>query len=255
MKPRVGSSRWAAVGVLSALALSALPAVAQGEARVVVKTIKDSRFRFQAQEPTGNLTVFPAFEGAAVEGAKAFRVRVAGARDDTGASLLPAEAEERKWESQAISPSLWIRLRSPARGASTVTISGTLELFVPSRDPSSEVRVERALEKPGKPLVSKELKAAKIEIVVAPKEQTPERTIVLLGRTSELASVRAIRVVHPDGSEVGLAGTSSASIGERKTIELGLSEPVPPGTALVFTLLTEKSVVAIPFELKDVPLP
>lgn len=255
MAPRTGSSRWAALFALFALALPALPAVAQDDARVVVKTIKDSRFRFQANEPTGNLTLFPGFEGATVESAKAFRIRVAAARDDTGASLLLGEGGEPPWESQAISANLWIRLQSPARGASSVTVSGTLELFVPSRDPASEVRVERALEKPGRPLVSKALKAAKIEIAVAPKEQTPEGTVVLYGRTSELASVRAIRVVRPDGSEVGLSGTSSGSTGERKTIELGLSEPLPPGAALVFTLLTAKSIVEIPFELKDVPLP
>ncbi len=255
MKPRVGSSCWAAVGVLSALALSALPAVAQDDARVVVKTIKDSRFRFQSNDPTGDLTLFSALEGAALDGAKAFRITISAARDDTGTSLLPAEAAERKWERGALGADPWIRLRSPTRGASTVTVSGTLELYVPSRDPDSEVRVERALEKPGRPLVSKALKAAKIEIAVAPKAQTPEGTIVLLGRTSELASVRAIRVVRPDGSEIGLSGTSSGSIGEKETIELGLSEPAPPGTALVFTLMTEKSIVVIPFELKDVLLP
>jgi len=255
MKPLGTSRSPVTAAALFLLVLAAPPLVAQPDVRVTVPTMKDSRYRVGTGDPDGSLVLFTQLEGGGLESARAFRITLTGASDDTGRSLLPETGAPPSWEKEKNSMNLWMRLLSPARAASKVTVTGVLDLYVPSLDPAAEVKVENALARAGKPIVSKGLKAAKVEVVVAPKSQTPEGSIVLLVRAPDLGRLRGVTVVRRDGTAVGISASASSSTDDRKTMELGLSEAAPPDAALVFSLLTEKSVVSVPFELRDVPLP
>ena len=59
---------------------------------------------------------------------------------------------------------LQVSMGTPARAASSVKIKGTVELFVPTRDPNAIVKIDKALSKLDTPLSSKALKAAKVTI-------------------------------------------------------------------------------------------
>ncbi len=123
------------LAILASILVSARPLAAQETFRIVVDSLSDSRARTAAGDASGQLTLRPKLEGEGLAEAKAFRILVAAAEDDTGRSLLPDEPGQAQWEESATGEGLWIRLASPARGAETATISGTVELWIPKRDP------------------------------------------------------------------------------------------------------------------------
>ena len=249
-------TRPTAAAVAAALALlGAAPAAAQGTFRLVVDGVTDSRARTATGDAGARLTLMPRLEGEGLAEAKAFRLRVAEARDDAGRPLLPDDPEPMVWEESPAGAGLWLRLAGPARGAASVTVSGTVELWVPSRDPRAEVRVPGALARPGKHLAAPGLREAGLALRLAPRERTPEGAVALTGRVADLARVRALRVLKADGAEIGTTGRQVTSDGAAGTLEFFLAEPAPADATLVLGLLTTKSVLAVPFELKEVPLP
>jgi hypothetical protein len=239
---------------LLALTVPSLPVAAQADARLTVGKIKDGRHRPASGDPTGELLIFPSWEGKEVEAAKGFQLTVTSARDETGKPLMD-QPWTTAWETMRGSPNLWIRLLSPERGASTVTVTGSIALYVPGRDPEADVKVPDALARPGKAYVSKGLKDEKIDVYLASRDQLSESSIVLYGLADQMARVGAVRVLRPDGTELGIASTSTGSSGEEKVIEIGFSESIPKGASIVFSLRTGKSVLTVPFEFRDVPLP
>ena len=254
MTPLGTFHRTATAVALLALTVLSLPVDAQADARLTVGKIKDGRHRPASGDPTGELLIFPSWEGKEVEAAKGFQLTVTSARDETGKPLME-QPWTTAWETMRGSPNLWIRLRNPERGASTVTVTGSIALYIPGRDPDADVKVPDALARPGKAFVSSGLKDAKIDVYLASRDQLSESTIVLYGLADQMARVRGVRVLRPDGTELEQASSSTGSSGEEKVIEIAFSEPIPKGAAIVFSLQTEKSVLTVPFELKDVPLP
>ena len=67
-----------------------------------------------------------------------------------------------------------VTLENPPRGAASVRLSGTADLFIPMRDPNSLVKVPGFLARPGKPVPSKGLGAAKVEVTVLSKDSYVE---------------------------------------------------------------------------------
>ncbi|MEP7132921.1 MAG: hypothetical protein ABI914_07135, partial [Acidobacteriota bacterium] len=57
-----------------------------------------------------------------------------------------------------------LRLSSPSRDASTVDVSGEVELFIPARDAATRQRFEGFLGRLDKPVSSSALKSAKVEV-------------------------------------------------------------------------------------------
>lgn len=241
-----------AAAVAAALALlGAAPAAAQGTFRLVVDGVTDSRARTAAGDASARLTLMPRLEGEGLAEAKAFRLRVAEARDDAGRPLLPDDPEPMVWEESAAGAGLWLRLAGPARGAASVTVSGTVELWAPGRDPGAEVRIPKGLARPGRPLAAPGLRDAGLSLRLVAREGA----VALAGRAADLERVRSVRVLKPDGAEIPSSGRQVASDGAASTLEVFLAEPPPPDATLVLGLLTRKSVLAVPFELKEVPLP
>ena len=108
-----------------------------------------------------------------------------------------------------------------------------------------------ALARPGKALASKGLSDAGVALRLV----AGEGSVGVAGKAADVDRVRTLRLLLPDGSEVPASGLQRGSDGASATLELLLSEPPPADATLVLGLLTKKSVLVVPFELKDVPLP
>lgn len=146
------------LAAISVLALAVTPPLAAQETfRIVVESVSESRSREASNETAGRLTLMPKLEGEGLAEAKAYRIRVTAATDDTGQDLLPEEPAAAPWEENPAGEGLWIRLASPARRAGAVTVSGTVELWMPKRDakrasPTKKSTVSVPFELKGVPL-------------------------------------------------------------------------------------------------------
>ncbi|MHB8800078.1 MAG: hypothetical protein ACYDBY_16620 [Thermoanaerobaculia bacterium] len=238
-----------------ALAAAAARVDAQGTFRLVVDAVAEARHRSASNETEGRLTLQPKLEGEGLSDAKAFRLRLAAAVDATGRDILPEELEPSRWEERPSGPGLWIVLASPARGAASVTVSGTIELWIPSRDAGAEVTIPRALARPGAALAAPALRSAGITLRVAPRGESAPTVVSLRGRSSDVERVRNVRVLRADGTELATSGLQVTTAAEKGSLELLLAEPPPADATLVLGLLTKRSVVVVPFELKEVALP
>lgn len=124
------------LAAVPALALTiATPLAAQETFRIVVDSVAESRSREASNETAGRLTLMPRLEGEGIADAKAYRIRVTAATDDTGHYLVPEEPVDAPWEENPAGEGLWIHLGGSARGAGAVTVSGMVELWMPKRDP------------------------------------------------------------------------------------------------------------------------
>ena len=229
-------------------------------------------------------------DGAAdVRGARAV---VKKAEDETGRNLLKEGAKAPEFESSmgAGTPSLKLELRNPARKAKTVReVSGQVELFLPGRDPASVAKLDGFQSKMDRSVASPALKAAKAEVTVvsrktyeAEKKKDAERrkkeaegsgiggamveafsalfegfmgsveeNDVLVKVDDPGKKVFDVEVVDSKGAK--LDGGGSMTIGSFRILKF--SEKVPADAGLKVYLLTPKSLVTTPFQLKNVALP
>jgi hypothetical protein len=243
-----------AFGALLVLCAVCPPALAQEDVRVLAGEVTDSRF-FGGYQAAG-LSLKVKIRGDGMDGVEALRFLLADARDDLGNPLLPDKRDApafRDVHGDRAEENL--SLRSPARDASSFQVSGRVELFIPGRDPNAVVKVTRALANPNKPLSSPSLKAADVRVIVLPRTRLPKEVVGLRGRTADFERIRSIRILRADGTEIRVSATGRMSDSEETQMTLEASEPVPGNASLVFTLLTAKARVSVPFELKDIPLP
>jgi hypothetical protein len=108
---------------------------------------------------------------------KAVRVRVKSAKDDVGSVLYKPGKDEKPKDFEEFStdrqPGPKVSLLSPSRDASTVDVTGDVELFIPTRDPATKQRFEQFLARLDKPISNSALKSAKVEITpLSAKEYT-----------------------------------------------------------------------------------
>ena len=202
MNPLGAMNRPVVAGALLGIALTlvAPSAAAQMDIRVTFPTVKDSRSRALDNAPSGDLILFTKLQGADLERAKGFRMTVTGAKDEAGNALAPSSSEAPEWEDTPNDPGLWVKRASPVREAASVTVTGTLEVYIPSLDPAAEVTVEKFYARAGKPIVSKGLKDAKVQVTVLPRDRVNEGSVVLVGPTPDMERVRSIQVVRADGT-------------------------------------------------------
>jgi hypothetical protein len=253
MRPIGTPGRPATLGAVFVLCAAGFPALAQPDVRVVAGDVSDSRFSGGYQ--TGGLSLKVKVRGDGMDGVQALRLLLADARDDLGSPLLPEKKDPPKFSDvrgDRVEESLW--LRNPARDAASFSVSGRVELFVPGRDPNSVVKVAKALLSPNKPLASPGLKAANVRVTVLRQDPNSRERVTLRGRTADFDRFRSIRILRPDGTEIHV-GSGRMSDSEETVLTLEASETVPRNASLVFTILTAKARVSVPFELKDIPLP
>jgi len=148
-----------------ALALLALPGRAAGQdLRVTAGTIEDRR---TTGKFFGGLEIELKLTGDDLADAKAARVLLKKAVDESGRDLLPEKKGDEDFQKSSGSsgPNLKVNLKNPARGAGAIKeVSGDVELYAPSRDPAATVVVERLTSRMDKPVASPALKAQKIAV-------------------------------------------------------------------------------------------
>lgn len=130
--------------------------------------------RFTRGTGAGQLELKFKLSGDGMDGVEGVRIQVKAAHDDQENSILPKESRPGAFENPSSSLSQKATLLSPARRASSVYVSGTAELFAPKRDPSAIVTVPNAFKNLDKPLSSKGLKAAKVQVTVFSRDRWAE---------------------------------------------------------------------------------
>jgi hypothetical protein len=146
---------------LLSLALS-FSALAQSKVGVELDEITDNRVADGTLQ--GGCEVRVKLTGTGLDKAVAARVIVKEAQDDRGNALYHKPMNDDFTPRDYNMGTLQFSLKQPARAASSVRIKGTVELFVPSRDPNAIVKIDKA--KLDAPLSSKSLKAAKVDITL-----------------------------------------------------------------------------------------
>jgi len=107
---------------------------------------------------------------AGLAGAKAVRVTVERAQDDTGKNLVSEKSVQKDYkeiDSSDTETTVEITLKSSERRATRVQeVTGFIEVFAPGSDPRASVTVPNFQRDIGKPLTLPALKAAGIEVTV-----------------------------------------------------------------------------------------
>ena len=204
--------RCAAMVVWIALCSIETPLLAQNDVRVAVDEVGDDRY--SAGPYLGTFELKVKLSGDGVDGVRGVRFQVKDARDDLGNSIVPEEPASKDFENPENSNSLKIVLKNPARKASSVSVSGTLELFAPKRDPNAVVTIESALKQLDKPLSSKGLKTSKVEVSVLSRERWAEELKKQQPDEKDLAELRAEakkKGVSDQEIEAGIALLTSLS--------------------------------------------
>lgn len=156
MRPLLRSWLWV-------LFLAAAAAHAQSGIVVEVDDVTDNRVA--AGEMRGSLELRVKIDGKDLDKVMAARVLIKEARDDKGNDLASDSTRVPDFTPREYnSGTLQVSVSSPARAASSVTLKGTVELFVPTRDPGAVVKIDKALAKLDAPFASKGLKAANITL-------------------------------------------------------------------------------------------
>lgn len=239
----------------------------------------------------GGLEIELKIGGDGAAGVQGARALVKKAEDDTGRNLLKEGAKTPEFEtSMGDAPSLKLEMRNPARKAKKVReVSGQVELFVPGRDPAAVARLDGFLSRMDRPATSTALKAAQAEVTVvsrktyeAEKKKDAERrkkdaesagiggamveafsglfeglmgdieeNDVLLKVTDPGKKVFNVEVFDSKGARIDSGG--SMSVGSFRILKF--SEKLPADASLRIYVLTPKSVLTAPFQLKDVALP
>lgn len=195
----------AAATVLVVVLSFSNPAFAQTGVGVELDEVVDNRL---SEGPfQGSLEVRIKLKGTGLDKAAGARVVVKDSRDDRGNALGDAGVPPDFTPSDYNSGMLQLRLRQPARAATSVRVKGVVELFVPGRDPNAVVNIANALGKLDAPLSSKVLKSEKL-------------TITPLSRTAYAAAMKARKLDEKAIAEIRAEGRKQGV--PEKEIELAL---------------------------------
>lgn len=286
---------------LAFLVLSMTVAVhAQSGVGVEVDEVIDNRF--SAGVLTGALELRVKLTGTGLENASGARVLVSEARDDKGNALSTERLMDDFMPRDYNMGTLQFSVGSPARAAGSITLKGTVELFVPARDPNAVVKIDKALSKLDAPLSHAKLKSAKLSITPLSRdghaarmkerkldeskiaaireegkkrgvpeaeiemaiemakafdgmdESLPEGTVILAGTKADFDRIFRVELLGGDGKPLDTGSRGTTTRGDDSVMTLQPSAPVPADAALELQILTAKSILSFPFELKvDLP--
>jgi hypothetical protein len=150
------------------------PAAAPADLKVSVADVVDRRR--SSDFPPAHLDIRLKLEGADASAIQSARARVLKAEDDTGQDVLAkaGAGDQDRWQDARESepPSPQLSLSSPSRKAKTLAVlEGTVEAYLPSRDPSAIVKVDKIAARKDKPaVVMPALAKEKIRLQVLSKE-------------------------------------------------------------------------------------
>ena len=140
----------------------ALGAHAQSNVGLEIDDVIDNRISEGVL--TSSLGLRVKLKGSGLDKATAARIVVKEARDDKGNALEIDRRSEDFVGRDMNAGMLSVSVGSPARAARTVTMKGSVELFVPSRDPNASIKIDKALAKLDAPISHPKLKSAKVTL-------------------------------------------------------------------------------------------
>jgi hypothetical protein len=274
------------------LAAAQLLAAAPSKSPAIGVTPGDVTDRRRNDNTFAGLEVELKLTGEAAGGARGARALVEKAVDDTGRNLVkeggrPADFEKPTGQG---SPVLKLDLRNPARRAKTVReISGSIEVFLPDRDPAAVASADRFLSRMDRPIAAPALKATQTEVTVVSRktydaekkkdEERKKKEAESAGIAGAMVSAFSglfeglfgdigendilVRVTDPGKKVFGVevfdaAGKRIDDSGSMKVGEFWIvkfTERVPDDASLRIYLMTPKALVSAPFSLRDVALP
>ncbi len=255
---------------------SGKPAVPEG-VRVSIDAISNTHY-----STTGKVVFYTRVRlkviGTGLAEAKAMRTVLKEAKDDADASLLPNEKPSRNlfmafmetpWQrGPATVRDVNLTLAPPDNGklseqgqVKTVKIlAGSIELVVPTKDPASIITASWAKDA-GVPLKNETLKAAGAEITLkelrgVPKDADPPKSWEVV---YEIKDPKGKVVGNPEffdgsGRKLKTDGINGGGAGGNVTMTAMFKSKPPEDFVVKFYLITDKSVVSVPFEFKDVPV-
>lgn len=288
---------------LGIILFMATGAFAQSNVGVEIEEVIDNRFPLVDSKQfamSGALELRLKVTGSNLDKAAAARVIVKEAKDDKGNSLTStADSIPDFMPREYNNGTVQVRVNQPARAASTVRLKGTIELYVPARDPNASITVANALQKLDAPLSSKALKNAKLELTPLSRagydaaakarkitdadiakiraeakkqgasdedvelaielakafegldaEQLGAHTVILSGRKADFDRVYRIELLGSDNTPIHIGGRSTSTRGESAIMLLQPSDAPPENAALQLMLVTDKSKVSFPFDVK-----
>ncbi len=160
--------------VLGLLLLLTTAAHGQSGVGVEVDDVVDNRVSSSDTggfQMAGGLDLRVKLTGSGLDKATAARVIVKEAKDDSGKNLLKANPDIPDFMPRDYnSGTLQMSVGQPERKATSVRLKGTVELYVPGKDPNASVKIDKPLAKLDVPFSSKALKAAKLEITPLSRE-------------------------------------------------------------------------------------
>ncbi len=273
----------------------AAPAYAQSGVGIEIDEVIDNRM--SAGVLVGSLEFRVQLKGTGLDKATAARVLVKEARDDKGNALSTERLSDFS-PRENNNGMLQFSVGTPARAASSVTLKGTVELFVPGRDPNASVKVDKALAKLDTPLSHAKLKASKLTLTpLSPAGHTawmkkhkldearieqlraegkkrgvdekeiemaiemakafdsmdsslPEGTVILAGNEADFDRLFRVEILGADGKPIDVGSRGTSTRGDDAVMTLQPNAPPPANAALQLYVITAKSKMSFPFELK-----
>ena len=216
--------------ILIAVAAIALASAQQPNIRVLPGDIRDNR---TTDNFFGGLEVELKVLGDVLADARGIRLQVDKAVDESGKNLIDDKKVETDFseisQSESGRAEVKIKLKNPARQAMVVQeISGSIELFIPARDPRAVALFPNFLRQTGTPFSSPSLKSAGIEATAWTKEQYDAR--------KKAEDEKRKRAVKPKGSE---------NLGE------SLAEGLATIFGSMFSAFEDMSENSIAFQIQD----
>ncbi|PYQ27211.1 MAG: hypothetical protein DMF56_20770 [Acidobacteria bacterium] len=275
----------------------AISAGAQTNVGLALDEVTDNRVAMG--DLTGFLSLRVKLTGSGLDKALAARVIVKEAKDDRGTSLTDGSDKPDFFAREYNNGTLNFQVKQPARAASSVRLKGTIELYVPARDPAAIVKVSKALSKLDTPLTAAGLKTAKLTITPLSvkgysaqldshklddkkiaelraegkkrgvpddeiekmiglakameglNEQPQEGMVILSGTKADFDRIYRVEILGDDGKPIDVGSRSTSTRGDDATLmTMQPQKPPPANAALEFFVLTDKSRLSFPFDLK-----
>jgi hypothetical protein len=216
------------------------------------------------------------------DAAKGFRYTVTNAVDDTGKDLTIEEEKKPQFyeafRDRANKTLALLTVKNPSLYARTVRqIMGEVEIFRPESDPAATAIFSNFLGKSTFTLANSSLTAAKIQITVISREQyvkDEKRESQKRGKSSHSADASTIersdvgkfvilQIKDPEAKLVGLvfldaAGNLIPADSRSRSGETSVYRfptPLPNDVKLRVYVATFKSILKVPFAIKDLPVP
>jgi hypothetical protein len=215
--------------------------------------------------------------------AKGIRTTVTAATDDAGNPLKKKENtfsaggfeelqkafgggfEEKKADEFQVK----LEFANPPRAAKAIkSISGSIDLLLPQQDPASVVTASVAKDA-GKPLDNAALKAAGVEIKLLKPEPGAKKPAGIgfsfaanLGENDlgyeikdPKKKVAGIEFFSAAGKKLESQSHMSSGFNDSKTVSISFKEKPGADSVAKIYIVTEKSVLTVPLNLKDIALP